>query len=98
MREIIKDDVFTSKDTTITLQPIPKQLLTVKDVASLLKCNIAAVHKLRQAGVIRLMKLGSYKCRVSTFLQFLEDYDGQVLNKYIHADEELEHTNHEVSA
>lgn len=28
MREIIKDDVFTSKDMTITLQPIPEQLLT----------------------------------------------------------------------
>lgn len=98
MREIIKDDVFTSKDTTITLQPIPEQLLTVKDIASLLKCNIAAVHKLRQAGVIRFMKLGSYKCRVSTFLKFLEDYDGQDLSRYIHADEESECTNNEVLA
>lgn len=89
MREIIKEDVFTSKDTTITLQPIPEQLLTVKDVASLLKCNIAAVHKLRQAGVIRFMKLGSYKCRVSTFLKFLEDYDGQEPEQVYPADEDL---------
>ena len=28
MREIIKNNVFTSKDTTITLLTIPEQLLT----------------------------------------------------------------------
>lgn len=58
------NDIVTSvtpKNTTITLQPIPEQLLTVKDVAKLLKCNVATVHKLRRAGVIRFLKLGAYK-------------------------------------
>lgn len=81
------NDIVTSvtpKNTTITLQPIPEQLLTVKDVAKLLECNVATVHKLRRAGVIRFLKLGAYKCRVSTFLQFLEDYDGKDLSEYTH--------------
>ena len=53
------NDIVTSvtpKNTTITLQPIPEQLLTVKDVAKLLKCNVATVHKLLRAGVIRFLK------------------------------------------
>ena len=60
MREIIKNDVFTSKDTTITLLPIPEQLLTVKDVASLLKCNIAASSRrdpLHEAWILQMPRV-----------------------------------------
>lgn len=84
MKDIVKEDNMTPKNTTIVLQPIPEQLLTVKDVALLLKCNTGTVHKLRQAGIIKFMKLGAYKCRVSTLLKFLEDYDGKDLSEYIH--------------
>lgn len=81
---MITEDTMTPKNTTVVLQPLPEQLLTVKDVAQLLKCNTGTVHKLRQAGVLKFMKLGMYKCRVSTYLKFLEEYDGKDLDKFIH--------------
>ena len=35
-------------------------LYTVPEVAKLLKTNVAFVHRLRKAGLIRFMKLGTY--------------------------------------
>lgn len=80
MKKMIKEDTITPK-TTIVLQPMPEQLLTAKDVSSLLKCNVATVHNLRKAGILRFLKLGSYKCRLSTFLAFLDKYDGTDLDE-----------------
>ena len=83
MNNIIREDNITPK-TTLVLQPMPEQqLLTVKDVSSLLKCNVATVHNLRKTGLLRFLKLGSYKCRVSTFLAFLDEYDGKDLDSLV---------------
>lgn len=54
-------------------------LYTVAEVAALLKCNIDRVHSLRKAGLLRFLKLGSYKCRRKTLEEFLERYDGMDL-------------------
>lgn len=82
MKSMIKEDTITPK-TNIVLQPMPEQLLTAKDVSSLLKCNVATVHNLRKAGILRFLKLGSYKCRLSTFLAFLDEYDGKDLDSFV---------------
>ena len=77
MNNIIREDNITPK-TTLVLQPMPEQLLTVKDVSSLLKCNVATVHNLRKTGLLRFLKLGSYKCRVST----IRWYKNGKMNQY----------------
>ena len=82
MNNIIREDNITPK-TTLVLQPMPEQLLTVKDVSSLLKCNVATVHNLRKTGLLQFLKLGSYKCRVSTFLAVLDEYDGKDLDSLV---------------
>ena len=51
-------------------------LYTVKEVAKNLKTNVDYVYKLKNAKVIRFMKIGSLKCRKSTLEKFLEKYDG----------------------
>ena len=52
------------------------ELLTVKEVAELLKCNVNFVHKLRNAGLLKFIKIGSLKCRKDTLNEFLKNYDG----------------------
>lgn len=49
---------------------------TVKEVASILKTNVDYVHKLRKAGLLKFLKLGSYKCRKASLEAFLKEYDG----------------------
>ena len=48
-------------------------LFTVKETAQLLKINVDSVHKLRKAGLLPFMKLGSYKIRKQALLDFLEE-------------------------
>lgn len=52
-------------------------LYTVKEVSEILKCNIDYVHKLRKAGLIPFIKLGSYKCRKESLEKFLKTYEGK---------------------
>lgn len=51
-------------------------LYTVKEVSQLLKVNVDAVHRLRKAGLLPFLKLGSYKCRKQALDEFLERYEG----------------------
>lgn len=55
------------------------ELLTIADVAKILKCNKDYVHKLRNAGLLPFIKLGSYKCRVESLNEFLKRYEGKDL-------------------
>lgn len=54
-------------------------LYTVKEVSKLLKCNVDAVHRLRKAGVLPFLKLGSYKVRKEALENFLKEYEGMDL-------------------
>lgn len=54
-------------------------LYTVAETAQILKCNVAFVHKLRQAGLIRFLKLGCYKCRREELEKFLLENEGKDL-------------------
>ena len=51
-------------------------LYTVKEVSEILKCNTDYVHKLRKAGLLKFMKLGSFKVRKEELERFLSDAEG----------------------
>ena len=51
-------------------------LYTVKEVSELLKVNVDFVHKLRKAGLLPFLKLGSYKVRKQALDEFLAKYEG----------------------
>lgn len=53
-----------------------EMLYTAKETAEILKCNVDYVHRLRKAGLIKFMKLGSYKVRKSELERFLEASEG----------------------
>lgn len=52
------------------------ELLTVKQVAELLKVNTDFVYMLRDAGTLPFCKLGHYKCRRSAVEEFMRNADG----------------------
>lgn len=52
------------------------KLLTVEEVAKVLQSNTDYVHKLRNAGLLKFIKVGRFKCRPETLAAFLEKYDG----------------------
>ena len=54
-----------------------EMLYTVKEVAGILKCNTDYVHKLRKSGLLRFMKLGSFKVRKSELERFLAESEGK---------------------
>lgn len=56
-------------------------LFTVAEVAEILKTNIDYVHKLRKAGLLPFLKLGSYKVRKEALEAFLREYEGKDLTE-----------------
>lgn len=54
-------------------------LYTVSEVAKLLKTNPDYIHRLRKAGVLPFLKLGSYKVRKEALENFLKEYEGMDL-------------------
>lgn len=54
-------------------------LYTVKETAELIKTNTNYVYELIRNGKLTALKLGSYKIRRASLLQFLEQYDGKDL-------------------
>ena len=54
-------------------------LYTVKETAELIKTNPNYVYELIKKGKLSALKLGSYKIRRTSLLQFLEQYDGKDL-------------------
>lgn len=54
-------------------------LYTVPEVSKLIKTNTSYVYELIKAGRLPVLKLGSYKVRKVTLLEFLEQYEGKDL-------------------
>lgn len=54
-------------------------LYTVAEVAKLLKTNPATVYELIKSRVLPALKLGCYKIRKTSLLEFLEKYEGKDL-------------------
>ena len=53
-----------------------KLLYTVKEVSELLHTNQAYVYSLIKAGLLPVLKLGSYKVRKNTLDDFLQKFEG----------------------
>ena len=51
-------------------------LCTVAETAKLLKTNTNYVYDLINKGLLSALKLGSYKIRRSTLMEFLEKFEG----------------------
>lgn len=64
-----------------------EMLLTVPEVAEVLKTNVDYVYKLQKAGLLRFMKIGRLKCRKSTLEEFLKKYDGFDISDPFHPKE-----------
>jgi len=54
-------------------------LYTVSEVSKLIKTNPSYVYDLIKAGLLPVLKLGSYKIRRTALLEFLEKYEGKDL-------------------
>ena len=52
-------------------------LYTAKETAKLLKSNVDYVHKLRKSGLLKFIKIGTFKVRRQALNKFLEDYEGK---------------------
>jgi len=66
----------------VTRMPIAsndKLLYTVKEVSELLHTNQAYVYSLIKAGLLPVLKLGSYKVRKESLNHFLEKFEGKDL-------------------
>lgn len=61
------------------MKEVEDVLYTVAEVAKLIKTNPAYVYELIKAGLIPVLKLGSYKIRRVALLEFLEKYEGMDL-------------------
>lgn len=53
---------------------------TVSETAEALKTNKAYVYSLIKEGLLPVLKLGSYKIRKTSLLDFLEKYEGKDLS------------------
>lgn len=51
-------------------------LYTMKEVSEILKTNVTYVHRLRKAGLLPCIKLGTYKVRKEALEAFLKKYEG----------------------
>ena len=54
-------------------------LYTVKEVSELIHTNPTYVYNLIKAGLLPVLKLGSYKVRRESLNKFLADYEGKDL-------------------
>ena len=66
-----------------------EMLYTVQEIAKILKTNAAYVYKLKKAGLLKFMKIGSLKCRKSTLEEFLAKYDGKDITDPFNIKEEV---------
>ena len=75
-------------------------LYTVKEVSEILKTCPAYVYKLRDAGLLKFLKLGSFKCRKAELERFLEKYEGYDLTDPFNIKllEEVDNTEIQVTA
>lgn len=71
-------------------------LYNMKEVSEILKTNVTYVHRLRRAGLLPCIKLGTYKVRKESLDAFLEKYEGYDLT--VPENVRKEDTNETISA
>ena len=52
-------------------------LYTIPEAAEAMKTSQGCVHNLRKAGLLKCLKLGSYKVRRAELERFLQEYEGK---------------------
>ncbi|MCB6475560.1 helix-turn-helix domain-containing protein [Emergencia timonensis] len=52
-------------------------LYTIPEAAEMMKTSQGCVHNLRKAGLLKCLKLGSYKVRRAELERFLQEYEGK---------------------
>lgn len=80
--KIMRGDYMT-QGTRENLEPLPRMLFTIPEVAVILAVNENTVHELRKAGLLKALKLGRYKVRRTTLEEFLALYDGQDISEIL---------------
>lgn len=58
-----------------------KMVFTVKEVAEIIHTNTSYVYSLIRTGLLPALKLGSYKVRRESLVEFLKAYEGEDLTK-----------------
>lgn len=53
------------------------KIYTIKEVSKILKCNVNRVHELRKSGLLKCLKIGSWKVTEASLDDFIRKYDGQ---------------------
>ena len=53
------------------------KVYTIKEVSKILKYNINRVHELRKKGLLKYLKLGSWKVTEESLDNFIKKYDGK---------------------
>jgi len=61
------------------VKALEEVLYTVNEVSKLIKSNTDYVYQLIRAGLLPVLKLGNYKIRRTTLIEFLEKYEGKDL-------------------
>ena len=69
MKEVVRVSIVSNE----------KLLYTVKEVSELLHTNQAYVYSLIKAGLLPVLKLGSYKVRKESLNRFLSEFEGKDL-------------------
>ena len=86
--QILNTNQNESQNVTVIYNAEAKEVLyTVAEVAEIIKTNPDYVHRLRKAGLLPFLKLGSYKCRRSSLLKFLEEHEGKDVTDPFHVKE-----------
>lgn len=67
------------KDLMLNKNMEDKMIYTVKEVSEIIHTNPAYVYSLIKSGLLPALKLGSYKIRKTSLLNFLEDNEGKDL-------------------
>lgn len=73
------DQMISIKDLKTvarTMENESSALLSVSDVAEILKTNVSYVYDLHRSGQIKFLKLGRLKCRKQALEEFLEKMEG----------------------
>ena len=68
----------------MAIVPEDKVLYTVKEVSQLIHTNQAYVYSLIKAGLLPVLKLGSYKIRTEALDKVLTEYEGKDLTDPYH--------------
>lgn len=75
--EVISNNVTNYNNGSVKSERI---LYTVKEVSQIMHTNPSYVYQLINAGLLPVLKLGSYKVRHIALMKFLDEYEGYDLS------------------